>query len=217
MDLSKLTKDQLEELEAQIAERKAAQEREKKQQIDTYKDLVSEAVSEAFVRLQEQSSALARTKSDIYGLFGAVMDMKRELFTTRRDSQWSHTFTDRDGTHRITLGTNTLDSYDDTAEDGIQMVSEYLDSLADNNPDAGKAVAICRSLMARDRKGNLKPSRIVTLYRHAKESGDPRFIEGVEVIMNAYRPMASKTYVRAEYKNDRGQWVNVPLGMTEAE
>ena len=87
MDLSKLTKDQLEELEAQIAERKAAQEREKKQQIDTYKDLVSEAVSEAFVRLQEQSSALARTKSDIYGLFGAVMDMKRELFPTRRDSQ----------------------------------------------------------------------------------------------------------------------------------
>lgn len=217
MDISAMTQEQLTELEAQIAERKAAQEREKKQQIDTYKELASGAVAEAFEKLQEQSFALAKAKGEVYALFGTVLDMKKELFKARKESQWSHTFTDRVGRKRITLGTNTLDNYDDTAEDGIAMVNEYLDSLAKDNPNAEKAVTICRSLMARDRKGNLKPSRIVTLYRHAKESGDARFIEGVEVIMNAYRPVASKTYVRAEYKNDRGQWVNLPLGMTEAE
>ena len=107
--------------------------------------------------------------------------------------------------------------YDDTAEDGISKVNEYLDSLALDNPNAERAVTICRSLMARDRKGNLKPSKIVTLYKHARESGDARFIEGVDIIMNAYKPVPSKTYIRAEYKNDKGEWVNVPLGITEAE
>lgn len=212
-----MTEEQLAELEARIAEEKSSKERARREQIDTYKDLVSGAVADAFVRLQEQSSALSRTKAEVYDLFAAVMDMKKELFRTKKNGQWSHTFTDKEGSRRITLGVNTLDNYDDTAEDGISMVNEYLDGLAADNPNAEKAVAICRSLMARDRKGNLKPSKIVTLYKHAKESGDRRFIDGVDIIMNAYKPVASKTYVRAEYKNDKGVWVNVPLGMTEAE
>lgn len=217
MDLSELTTEQLAELEAKIAEEKLSKERARKEQINTYKDLVSDAIHEAFARLKDESLALSRTKQGVYRLFESVMAMKQELFRTKKSGQWSHTFTDKEGTKRITLGVNTLDNYDDTAEDGISKVNEYLDSLALDNPNAERAVTICRSLMARDRKGNLKPSKIVTLYKHARESGDARFIEGVDIIMNAYKPVPSKTYIRAEYKNDKGEWVNVPLGITEAE
>lgn len=217
MDLSELTTEQLAELEAKIAEEKLSKERARKEQINTYKDLVSDAIHEAFARLKDESLALSRTKQGVYRLFESVMAMKQELFRTKKSGQWSHTFTDKEGTKRITLGVNTLDNYDDTAEDGISKVSEYLDSLALDNPNAERAVTICRSLMARDRKGNLKPSKIVTLYKHARESGDARFIEGVDIIMNAYKPVPSKTYIRAEYKNDKGEWINVPLGITEAE
>ena len=217
MDLSQLTTEQLAELEAKIAKEKSAKERARKEQIDTYKELVSDAIHDAFVKLEDESLALSRTKQNVYRLFESVMSLKRELFNSKKNGQWSHTFTDKEGTKRITLGVNTLDNYDDTAEDGIAKVNEYLDSLAMDNPNAERAVTICRSLMARDRKGNLKPSKIVTLYKHAKESGDMRFIEGVDIIMNAYKPVPSKTYIRAEYKNDKGEWINVPLGMTEAE
>ncbi len=217
MDLSELTTEQLAELEAKIAEEKLSKERARKEQINTYKDLVSDAIHEAFARLKDESLALSRTKQGVYRLFESVMAMKQELFRTKKSGQWSHTFTDKEGTKRITLGVNTLDNYDDTSEDGISKVNEYLDSLALDNPNAERAVTICRSLMARDRKGNLKPSKIVTLYKHARESGDARFIEGVDIIMNAYKPVPSKTYIRAEYKNDKGEWINVPLGITEAE
>ncbi len=217
MDLSKFSKEELAELKAQIAEEEASAERKKREAIDTYKDLVSEAVDDSFKILQEQSDALAETKSGVYKMFETVKSMKADLFKTKENGQWSHTFTNKEGNRRITLGTNTLDNYDDTAEDGIAMVNEYLDSLAEDNPSAAKAVTICRSLMARDKKGNLKPSKIVTLYKHAKESGSDKFMDGVEIIMNAYKPVPSKTYVRAEFKNDKGEWINVPLGMTEAE
>lgn len=212
-----MTTEELTQLEAQIAEKKAFAERKKREAIDTYKDLVSEAVSDAFKVLQEQSRSLATTKARVYKMFETVKDMKADLFKTKEGGQWSHTFTDKEGNLRITLGTNTLDNYDDTAEDGIAMVNEYLDSLAMDNPNAQQAVTICRSLLSRDRKGNLKPSKIVTLHNHATRSGDQKFIEGVNLIIGAYKPVASKTYVRAEYKNERGEWVNVPLGMTEAE
>jgi hypothetical protein len=51
----------------------------------------------------------------------------------------------------------------------------------------------------------------------AEESGDERLIEGVKIIREAYQPIDSKTYVRAEVKDEKtNAWVTVPLGMTEA-
>lgn len=75
---------------------------------------------------------------------------------------------------------------------------------------------MCLSLLAKDSKGTLKASKIMTLRKYAVESGDENFIRGVDVIMDAYRPERSKEFIRAEYKNEIGQWVNLPLGMTEA-
>jgi len=212
-----MSAEELSQLKAKIAEEEASAERRKREAIDAYKDLVSEAVTDAFEVLKQQSTALAQTKARVYKMFEKAREMKAELFQTKPNGQWSHTFSDRDGNVRIVLGVNTLDNYDDTAEDGIAMVNDYLDALAENNPNAQQAVKICRSLLSRDRKGNLKPSKIVTLRNHAVTSGNAKFIEGVDVIMNAYKPVASKQYIRAEYKNEQGAWVNLPLGITEAE
>lgn len=217
VDLSTLSREELDALERKIAEERESAARARREQIDTYKDLVSGAVEEAFEELLRESRALAVTKNKVYELFASVKEMKSELFQTKRSGQWSHTFTDKEGSKRITLGTNTINTYDDTANEGIAMVNEYLDKLAEKSPEAQEAVELCRSLLARDKKGNLQPARIVTLYKQAQSSRNERFIEGVDIIMNAYNPTPSKTYIRAEFKNELGEWVNVPLGMTEAE
>lgn len=212
-----MSNEELNELKAKIEEEQASKERKKRESIEAYKALVNEAVAEAFPVLMEQSRSLAGSKARVYKLFETVKEMKKDLFKTKSAGQWSHTFMDEKGTQRITLGVYTIDNYDDTANDGIAMVNDYLDSLAKDNPSAEQAVNICRSLMARDRKGNLKPSKIVTLYNHASKSGNKEFMDGVKLIMDAYRPIPSKTYVKAEFKNDKGEWINVPLGMTEAD
>ena len=48
------------------------------------------------------------------------------------------------------------------------------------------------------------------------ETGDERFMEGVQIIEEAYQPAISKQFIRAEIKNDNGAWIAIPLGMTEA-
>lgn len=71
-------------------------------------------------------------------------------------------------------------------------------------------------LLARDAKGTLKASRVVQLRKIAEETKSDRFMEGVQIIEEAYQPAISKQFIRAEEKNENGAWVCVPLGMTEA-
>jgi hypothetical protein len=124
-------------------------------------------------------------------------------------------FTNTKGNKRILLGQYTVDNYDDTVNEGITKVREFIGSLA-KDKESGMLVKAILKLLAKDQKGNLKASRVMQLSKMAQESGSEAFIDGVRIIQESYRPIVSKYYVRAEYKNENGKWINVPLGMTEA-
>ena len=216
MDLKSLSPAELADLEKQVADQKAAIEQKKKDDIDAYRSLVSESVNKAYYQLAVESQRLVERKREVYGIFENALALKRQLFKVKESGQYSNSFINEEGNRRITLGTNTNDNYEDTANDGIEIVKEYLNSLG-SSPDAKQLVDMCMSLLSRDKKGTLKASRIMVLRKHAVKSRNERFIEGVDIIMNAYKPVESKKYIRCEYKNDRGEWISVPLGMTDAE
>ena len=110
---------------------------------------------------------------------------------------------------------NTIDNYDDTVDAGISIVKEYISSLA-RDENSRILVDTVMRLLAKDQKGTLKPSRVMQLRQMADKSGNARFIEGVRIIEAAYKPVQSKTFVRAEIKDENGMWKSIPLGMTEA-
>jgi hypothetical protein len=116
---------------------------------------------------------------------------------------------------RITLGNYETDNYDDTVNVGIEKVKECLKSLAKDSESSLLVEGVLK-LLSRDQKGNLKASRVLQLRKMAEQSGNEKFIDGVRIIEDAYSPAVSKTFVKAEYKNEQNEWVAVPLGMTEA-
>nr|DAQ43552.1 MAG TPA: Protein of unknown function (DUF3164) [Caudoviricetes sp.] len=191
-------------------ERKAMREQNR----DAYKQLVDETIREVFPTLQEVSKSLARSKQSVYERFADALKLKEEIFNTKAD-QRSNTFSSSDGMYRITLGNHQTDDYDDTVNEGIAKVKEVISSFA-NDDNSRLLVEAVMKLLSRDAKGNLKASRVMQLRKLAAESGNAELIDGVEIIEKAYRPQVSKTFVRAEYKDDNGKWVSVPLGMTEA-
>ena len=81
--------------------------------------------------------------------------MKCEVLKVVKDDQRSHTFTNSEGTKRITLGVYVTDGYRDTVEDGIVIVKEYIESLADN-AKTKSLVNMVLKLLARDAKGHVK-------------------------------------------------------------
>ncbi|OJV19338.1 MAG: hypothetical protein BGO30_07140 [Bacteroidetes bacterium 41-46] len=214
MDVKNLTAEERAALKAEIEQQELAEKQKRKDDTEAYKALVDESVKNVFPILAGISEKLAKNKAEIRDKFNKAISMKAELYGIK-DQQRSHTFTDVDGQFRVTLGYYTTDNYDDTVEAGIQIVREYLASLAKDS-DSQLLVDTIMKLLSKDQKGTLKASRVLQLQQLADKTGDKRFLEGVQIIRDAYRPIESKTYVKAEYKDEIGAWKNLPLGMTEA-
>lgn len=212
-----MTAEERREFEAYRAEKqkKEAAERRKQQRTD-YAAMVDDEVRTTLPVLQELSEQIKAVKSTVFGNFDAILKMKSEVLGLTKDDQRSHTFTTSDSKFRLTLGVNTIDSYRDTVEDGIAMVKAYIESLAKDETSKALVNAVLR-LLSRDQSGNIKASRVLQLRKMAEETGNDRFIEGVQIIEESYQPTETKKYIRAEYKNDKGAWVNIPLGMTDVE
>lgn len=198
-------------------ERKAAQEKAKQMRAD-YVTMVDNEIESAIPVLWELSEDIKTVKQKVYDNFRTILDLKAEMFRLSKGKEIdvkSNTFTNSRGDMRITLGAYMLDNYLDTAEDGVAIVKEYISSLAKDD-ESQALVNMVLKLLAKDAKGTLKAQRIIQLRKIADESGNERFIEGVKIIEDAYKPIPSKTFVQAQVKNSMGAWENIPLGMTES-
>lgn len=210
-----MTAEEREQFEAFKAEKAAKTAKEQaKRDREAYRDLVDETIERVIPSLQCLSQGIKDTKQAVLDDFRNVIDMKSEVLKLKKDGQRSDTFTNSAGDKRITVGVYTTDGYRDTVEDGIAIVKEYIEGLASD--EKTKALVMVLRLLARDAKGTLKASRVVQLRKIAEETGSERFMEGVQIIEEAYQPAISKQFIRAEVKNENGAWVCIPLGMTEA-
>ncbi len=186
-----------------------------KEEREAYRSLASTTVDELFPKLEEASTALTGLKREVYDAFARVIETKKEVMGTQAKDQRSHSFLSEDGKKRIIVGYYLRDGWDETVEDGISKVKDYISSLA-GDEETRKLVDIILDLLSRDGKGNLKADKVLQLDKYAESIQDARFSEGVAIIKEAYRPVRTKDFVRAQVKNAMGGWDDLPLGMTEA-
>lgn len=198
-------------------ERKAKEEAEvkAKEARMTYKNLVDEEIARAIELLLPLAEHLKSVKKTVFENFKTVLEMKEEVMNVTNDGQQTFTFTNTLGTKRIILGMNMNDNYLDSVDSGIQIVSEYIQSLG-KDPESQALVKMVFRLLARDAKGTLKASRVMQLRRMADDSGNERFLEGVRIIEEAYSPIPTKQFIRAQYKGENGEWLTIPLSVTES-
>jgi len=189
---------------------------ERKQNLDTFNAMIDEQIACAIPELKDISEQLSTVKKTVFENFRALLDMKKDIMKMTKDGQRSHTFTTSDGQSRIELGFYQIDNYKDTVNDGIALVKDYITSLAET--DETKAlVDMVLKLLSKDQKGNLKASRVLQLRQIAEQINNDRFTEGVEIIMNSYAPIASKQFIRAFIKGEDGEWLPIPLSITDAK
>ena len=209
-----MTAEERQEFEAyKLAKEKKAAEAKRKSDREAYTALVDETIAAVMPELTNISEAIAQKKTAAAEAFRGALEMKAELFGVKDDQQ-SHTFTNSEGTMRITIGHYMLDNYRDTVNEGIAMVKMYIESQARDDASRALVKAILR-LLSRDEAGNLKASRVLQLQKMAEETGDERFIEGVRIIQESYQPTPSKDYIRAAVRDEPGAWVAIPLSMTD--
>ncbi len=212
MNLENLTAQEKAKLLQELKQEELAKEKKIKEERETLKELASKEVDEMFVVLTKASSLLSSAKTNVFDAFKNLIEMKCELYDVKSNQQ-SHTFSNKAGNKRIKLGYRVYDRYDDTAELGIAKVREYIDSLIKDDETA-TLVGMINKLLKKDAKGNLKANRVLDLVKMANESKSELFKDGVQIIVDAYKPERSSDFIEAEYKDNKGIWHNVPLSIS---
>lgn len=216
LDLKNLTADEKAQLKAQLdAEEKAAKERQKRER-QNYEQIKDAQIKTTFKTLSRISSELENSKTNVFGEFKAILELKQDLFELSDEqmlTQESHTFTTTDGSVSIIIGHNVIDGWDETVSVGIEKVNQWLSKLAKDDESA-MLVGLIRDLMKPNKDGMLKASRVLDLSKKASEIGDKELISAVDIIRDSYKPVKTGTFVKARYIDDNGakQWL--PLSMS---
>ncbi|MNT16360.1 hypothetical protein D3C72_1514600 [compost metagenome] len=212
--LENLTQEQKDALYSEMEAKKQALAQKLADDRKAYKELVNANIPKLFESLKAASAALTEAKKMVYSGVKALVEMKQDAYG-RTGDQYSHSFTTDSGV-TIMIGDRISDGWDDTVTAGLQKVDEFLGSLAKDR-NSKLLLEGVRRLLAKDAKGNLKSSRVLQLKTMAETSGDPNFIDGVNIIQNAYRPVRSRSFVTCRYKDEEGNTINLPLDITECE
>lgn len=215
MDLSKMTAAERAQLKAQLEAEERAEIQKRQESIDAYKQSVDEFCKDVFERMQKVSELMRAEKERTFFAANILIEMKEQLYKTKQDRH-SNQFTTSDGKYTVALGYRTNDGWDDTVDVGIAKVKEYLRSLAATE-DGAKAVDIILKLLAKDKKGNLKASAMIQLEQEATKIGDATFIEGVQIIRDAYRPVDTCQFISVSYKDDNGVKHTLPLSLSSMD
>lgn len=215
MDLSNMTAAERAQLKAQLEAEERAEIQKRQESIGAYKQSVDEFCKDVFVRMQKVSELMRAEKERTFSAANILVEMKEQLYKTKQDRH-SNQFTTSDGKYTVALGYRTNDGWDDTVDVGIAKVKEYLRSLAATE-DGAKAVDIIMKLLAKDKKGNLKASAMIQLEQEAAKIGDATFIEGVQIIRDAYRPVDTCQFISVSYKDENGVKQTLPLSLASMD
>lgn len=214
IDISQLSAEDRKALLAELEQKQQQEKRETAEKRNNYKEAVDKEVTRLFPLLQKASEALAKVKITVYERLSDLVKQKADVFGSE-EAQASHNFSTKDGNITIIIGYNIIDGWDDTANTGMEKVNAFLKSLG-KTKESKILVESITKLLSKDSKGNLKASRILQLKKIADKTENKDFIDGIQIIQEAYRPVRSKEYVRCIYKGNNGEQVILPLSITDA-
>lgn len=212
MDLSKLSKGEKEKLFADLKAEKQAEEQQKELDREAYKQLKDETIRSVFDGLKKLSETMLMAKEGTFKVFEQIITMKDDLFNSKSNRQ-SDTFTTEDGSISIKLGNRMYEGWDDTVEVGVEKVKKYLKTLA-KDEESGNLVDTVMRLLSKDRKGNLKANKVLELEQLALKSKNDDFMEAIQIIRAAYRPVPSCQFIEVRYKDEKGNEISLPLSMS---
>lgn len=215
MDISQMTAAERAALREQLEAQERADSQKRQESIDAYKKMVDEFCQDVFGRMKKVSDLMRAEKERVFAGADLLIEQKEALFKVKQDRH-SNQFTTSDGKVTVALGYRTTDGWDDTVNEGIAKVKEYLASLAATEEGA-KAVNIILKLLAKDKKGNMKASAMIQLEQEAAKNGNPLFVEGVQIIRDAYRPVDSCQFISVSYKDDNGVKHVLPLSLASMD
>ncbi|OSZ79299.1 hypothetical protein CAP35_13885 [Chitinophagaceae bacterium IBVUCB1] len=213
-NIKNLTPEEKEELRRQFMEEEKQKGERTKQERKNYKTLVNTTIPVLFKDLMAVSANLSAVKKKVFDELKTLVSLKAELYDAELD-QFSHSFTTEDGI-TIIIGHRYNDGWDDTVNVGIEKVEKFVSSMG-KDANSKALVKTILQLLAKDKTGVLKASRVIQLKKLADDTGNQDFIDAIEIIQSAHRPVKTKEFVTVRYIDNDGNKVDLPLDISAAD
>lgn len=213
MDVKNMTAEERAQLKAQLAEEDRQEALRKQEQKDAYMQMKDQFLERNLEKLKALSDQMQALKKEIFDDAETLIKLKDELFHTKTDRQ-SNTFSHESGKYSISLGNRINEGWDDTCEQGIEKVKEFLQTLAKDDNSAALVETIMR-LIAKNNKGMLKASKVLELEKLANKIQSAELTEGLNIIKNSYRPKPTCQFISVTMKDDNGNDKQLPLSLSQ--
>lgn len=213
MDVKNMTAEERAQLKAQLAEEDRQEALRKQEQKDAYMQMKDQFLERNLEKLKALSDQMQALKKEIFDDAETLIKLKDELFHTKTDRQ-SNTFSHESGKYSISLGNRINEGWDDTCEQGIEKVKEFLHALAKDDNSAALVDTIMR-LIAKNNKGMLKASKVLELEKLANRIQSAELTEGLTIIKNSYRPKPTCQFISVTMKDDNGNEKQLPLSLSQ--
>ena len=213
MDVKNMTAEERAQMKSQLAEEDRQEALRKQEQKDAYMQMKDQFLERNLEKLKALSDQMQALKKEIFDDAETLIKLKDELFHTKTDRQ-SNTFSHESGKYSISLGNRINEGWDDTCEQGIEKVKEFLKTLAKDDNSAALVETIMR-LIAKNNKGMLKASKVLELEKLANKIQSAELTEGLNIIKNSYRPKPTCQFISVTMKDDNGNEKQLPLSLSQ--
>lgn len=182
------TTDQLttEELEKELAKRKEADRVKKIEDSKALSELEDGFIEKFFDRLFNRHQSVSNDIAEMFKDFELLKPLKAEVKGVKIEKQYSHTITHTDKSKSIIIGYNYTPSFDGTEVEGITIIKNYLDTLANDDPKLILANKIIKVLLKTNPKtGELNVSKVLDLNAMRSDFNSAEFDKGMDILLKA--------------------------------
>jgi DNA-binding TFAR19-related protein (PDSD5 family) len=212
INIESLSPAQLEVLQAQLAKKQAAAQKEKEKAKTAYEKQRDKTIRQVVDKARIIQNNLANFKS----LIAREMEQQNVALTEygeiRSNSKGGFSITSSCGTMRVTRTRDTEPFWDERGSKAVAMLKDFLEETAKKRDK--DLFEILMGFLSRNEKGDLEYAKVFMLLKHRNAFSDPRWIEGLNLLEESFQVNLRGYGYEIKVKNPEGKWENITLNFT---
>jgi hypothetical protein len=194
METKDLTTAELEQLLKQKKEAEKQQILNNKQALEELQD---EFIDKFIDPLFDKHNAVSELIKEMFVDFEIMKPLKAEVRGVDIDKQYSHTITKSTKDTAICIGYNNTPAFDGTETEGITIIKNYLNTLAEDNPKLVLANKIINILLKTNPKtGELNVAKAMELNELRNDFNSTVFNNGMDMLLEARYNKITSSFVQ---------------------
>lgn len=201
------------ELRALLAEKEAAEKKAQEAAKKAYEKQRDEMVADAIADAKELQVLLKKFKEHMHDKMQQHAVKLAEYGMVRSNSLGGFSLTSSDGLMRVRRRRDTEPQWDERSQKAIELIRDFLTDTIKKRDK--KLFEILMGFLQRNMKGELEYSRVMDLLQHEDKYNDPRWVEGLNLIKEAYSSSFKGYGYEFQIKNEKtGKWENLLLNFS---